>query len=151
MKRDVASCSVKDSCQEVARAMRDRHVGFVVVKDLAGGKVAGVVTDRDICMAAEAKRKPLADIPVKSAMSKKVHSCQVDAELTAAHLVMRKHHVRRLPVLKADGALAGVVSLSDLAHEAHGLSLFAASPDVAMTLAEVSSPKAASPGLRGRV
>lgn len=151
MNRDVASCSIKDSCQEAARAMRERQVGFVVVKDLAGGKVAGVITDRDICLAAEAKQKPLAAIPVRSAMSRKVHSCSVESELTSAHLVMRRHHVRRLPVLEADGALAGVISLSDLAREAHELAPFTASPDVAMTLTELSMPHAASAGLRRRL
>ncbi len=151
MNRDVASCWINDSCLQAAHAMGDRKVGFVVVKELTGGKVAGVVTDRDICMAAAAKSKALSEIPVKSAMSKRVHSCTVGAELTTAHLVMRKHHVRRLPVLEADGSLAGVVSLSDLAREANELALFTASPDVAMTLAELSGPRVASAGLRSRL
>jgi CBS domain-containing protein len=149
MNRKVASCSVEESCQEAARAMRDRKVGFVVVK-AAGGMVAGVITDRDICLAAASRRKLLSEIPVKSAMTKKVHSCSVDSELTAAHVAMRTHRVRRLPVLEADGSLAGVVSLSDLALEAHEVAPFTASPDVATTLAELAVPGASGhPG--GRV
>lgn len=144
MNENVASCNVNDSCREVARLMRDRNVGFVVVTEPEGGQVAGVVTDRDICLAGLSQDGPLSRIPVGTAMTKTVHSCLQDAGVHEVHLAMREHRVRRLPVLDAGGRLVGVVSLSDLARKAAERPEGKARPDVILTLAQVAAPRHSS-------
>ena len=57
------TCSVSDMANEAARIMWDRDCGSVPVID-AAGHVVGIVTDRDICMAAYFQGRPLSAIPL---------------------------------------------------------------------------------------
>ena len=139
MNRDAATVATSGSCSEAARIMRDRNIGFLVVTDLASGRVAGVVTDRDICMAGLSQYRPLGEIPIIAALSRNVHSCHEDDDVIRAHAIMREHRVRRLPVLDAAGALVGVVSLSDLARAAAGAQPGAAPAEIARTLTAVAA------------
>ena len=51
MSRDPATCRSSDTASEAARIMWDRDCGAVPVTD-AEGRAIGMVTDRDLCMAA---------------------------------------------------------------------------------------------------
>ncbi len=114
MKADVEVCALDDNLAAAASRMWDCDLGCLPVVD-GGGQVVGMVTDRDICMAALTRRQPLHDIPVSVAMAKEVLSCSPKATLVEAEEVMRSGQVRRLPVIDSDGSLVGIVSLNDLA------------------------------------
>jgi CBS domain-containing protein len=101
-----------------AQLMWDHDCGAVPVVDRATGRLAGIVTDRDMCMAALLSNRPPHTIPVREVMSREVRTCQEDDELRTVHARMREHRIRRLPVVDQDTHLIGVVSLNALAAEA---------------------------------
>jgi CBS domain-containing protein len=114
---DVKACGPGDSLNRAAQIMWENDCGCVPVADGAG-KVVGMLTDRDICMAAYTQGRLLAEISVSSAMSKTIVSCRADDAVAAAERLMREERVRRLAVVEADGRLAGILSLSDIARRA---------------------------------
>lgn len=119
MTRNVASCGATDSLADAARLMAEADCGAVpVLADAQTRRVVGIVTDRDICMAAYHTGKPLGELRVRDAMTTPVRTCRADASSGEAEYVMRDARVRRLPVVDERDALIGLVSLADLAREA---------------------------------
>jgi CBS-domain-containing membrane protein len=114
MVREVMSCSPDDMLNRAAQIMWENDCGCVPVVDSAA-RVLGMLTDRDICMAAYTRGQTLNHIPVSAAMSSEVFACRAGDDLLDAQKVMRKHQVRRLPVNDSKGRLVGLLSLSDLA------------------------------------
>ena len=119
MTRDVQACTIHDSLNGAARIMWDHDCGCAPVVD-AHGKLVGIVTDRDICMATYTQGVPLEAIPVERAMSRKVVSCARGDDLDTAHGLMRKYEIHRIPVVDSRGRLAGILSLSDVINHWHG-------------------------------
>jgi CBS domain-containing protein len=112
----VISVEKDASVLQVARLMRERSVGCVVVTEEIKGKhiPAGIITDRDLVlevMAAEADPNQLSagDIVVHSAIVAE----ETDGVWETLHR-MRSHGVRRLPVVDADGALTSIISADDI-------------------------------------
>jgi CBS domain-containing protein len=119
MTRKVASCADTDTLADAARLMSEADCGLIpVVMQATSDRLIGVVTDRDICMAAYRIGKPLGEIRVRDAMTTAVRTCSADSSASEAEYVMRDARVRRLPVVDERGALIGIVSLADLAREA---------------------------------
>jgi len=144
MKRDVAACHADDSMHEAARLMWDRDCGVVPVVERDGVTLEGVVTDRDLGMAALLSGRPIADLVVGDVMNREVCTCTEDDRLTDVHEIMRDAQIRRLPVIDEDGKLQGIVSLTDLVREAYSSSAKAAKArqrQVGKTLAAVSQPR----------
>jgi CBS domain-containing protein len=153
MTKDVRCCSRSDSANDAARVMWEHDCGFVpVVEPDGSGRVAGVVTDRDLCIAAYTQGRPLRDIPLDWIMSTRVFTCQAGDSLATAEGKMREGQLRRLVVVDAAGHAVGVLSLSDLARAARtrkGITW----TEVAETLASISEQRkaAASPGAGRRL
>jgi CBS-domain-containing membrane protein len=82
------------------------------------GHAVGVVTDRDLCMAAYTKGRPLSEIRVDAVMSRQLVVCLPSDPLARAEKLMKDYQVRRLPVVDAFGKLLGMVSQNDLVREA---------------------------------
>src|SRR5512140_1269573 len=122
MTMDVATCAPSDSLTRAAQLMWERDCGCVPVID--GSKVVGMITDRDICMAAMMQGKAPAQLKVEQVMSREVFFCAPDDSVDQASKVMQQRQVRRLPVLDGSGKLVGIVSLNDFALRAtHGQNL----------------------------
>jgi CBS domain-containing protein len=85
--------------------------GILPVVD--GGKLVGVVTDRDMYVALATRNKPASQITVGEVSTGKVWACKPDDDVHAALDAMASQRVRRLPVTQ-DGALVGVISMNDL-------------------------------------
>ena len=144
MKRPVKACSSHDLLHTAAKIMWDFDCGCVPVVD--GGKVVGMLTDRDICMAAYLQGGPLTAMAVSTAMSRELFVCRPTDPVATAEAVMQEHHVRRLPVVDDEGRLVGMLSLSDLAvesaRERRGKSKRDVSADeVVRTLGSVCEPR----------
>ena len=103
-----------DNLSSAAQIMWERDVGVLPVTD-QDDHVIGVITDRDIAMAAFTQGKVLLDIPVERSMSKNLYSCNQDDELDQAQALMQQHQVRRIPILDNNKKLAGMLSLNDIA------------------------------------
>lgn len=136
MIRAVKTCSAGDSLDTAAQIMRVYDCGCVPVVD-RDRQVVGIITDRDICMAANLRGRALKDSPVGSAMTKEVFTCEADQEISAVERIMRDRQVRRLPVVYAGNRLVGIVTLDDLAREARRESMRSSMRQV--TDAEIAS------------
>ena len=124
---------------DAAQLMWEHDIGFLPV--LANdGALTGVITDRDAFIAAYFQGKPLAAVPIRTAMSRSVASVAADAEADEAELLMSEHQVHRLPVLEG-GKLVGVVSLNDLARHAGAEADQLLEEEVALTLGAISQPR----------
>ena len=145
MSKPAVVCGETESLNTVARHMWDHDCGVIpiVTED---GRIAGIVTDRDVGMAAYTRGKTLAEIPVAQTMARNVFSCRADDSLESAARVMTDNQVRRLPVLDADDRPIGIVSFSDIVRYAstmaHGDGI---DQEVVKGLAEITQPRL-SPG-----
>jgi CBS domain-containing protein len=110
MCRPVSYCSPETSLAAAARLMEENDCGALPV--MQEGRIAGVVTDRDVCLAVA--RKAAADTTVRQVMSANVATCGVNDEIPGALAIMASRQVRRLPVVDERGGLAGVVSMDDI-------------------------------------
>jgi CBS domain-containing protein len=119
MTREVRACTIHESVNAAARIMWEHDCGCALVVD-GHGKLAGIVTDRDICMAAYTQGVPLEGIPVERVMSPKVISCSRSDDLETAHQLMRTHEIHRIPVVDSRGRPVGILSLSDLVNHKRG-------------------------------
>lgn len=150
MNNAVRSCHVEDHLDLAAREMWDGDIGSVPIVD-ADRKVVGIVTDRDICMAAYMQGRPLGEIPVTVAMAKKVVTCRPDDLVADAEARMQTNQIRRLPVVDGNGRLTGILSINDLARRAGAdrskATRAVGTEEVAVTLAAISQPhgKVATP------
>ena len=117
MSRHLHTCTTNDRLSDAVRIMWEHDCGFVPVLD-DEGRLVGVITDRDACMAAFFQGRNLADVHVAGPMAKWVVTCRAADPVATAAELMRFHRVRRLPVLDARDRLVGVLSVSDLAREA---------------------------------
>ncbi|MGW2131359.1 CBS domain-containing protein [Streptomyces coelicoflavus] len=102
------------SVTEVARLMRDRDLGAVLVTE--GDRLRGLVTDRDLVVRSLAEGGDPEQTTVAGACSDDMVTVRPDEELGHAVELMRAHAVRRVPVVD-DGHPVGIVSLGDLAME----------------------------------
>jgi CBS domain-containing protein len=97
---------------EVARLMRDRGVGSVVVCDAEGEPVA-MMTDRDVAVRVAADDRSLEE-PAGSHASRPLITGDPDMDLEEAAAKMVQHRIRRLPVIE-HGDLVGIVTIDDIA------------------------------------
>jgi CBS domain-containing protein len=116
MTPDPACCAPDDTLAAAARIMVERDCGAVpVVADPESRRIAGLLTDRDIvCRAVAAGRDP-SFARVGECMSFPVISVTPETSLEDCAGLMKKHRVRRLPVIDAAGACRGIVAQADLA------------------------------------
>ncbi len=110
MCRPVSSCSQETSLAAAARLMGENDCGVLPV--MREGRIAGVVTDRDVCLAIA--RKAAAETTVREVMTTNVATCGVNSEVPETLAIMASRRVRRLPVVDERGALIGVVSMDDI-------------------------------------
>ena len=107
------TCALNDSLAQAAGLMWENDCGILpVLSD--EGRVVGLLTDRDICMAAVLKGKDLGNIAVAETITGQVFTCGPNDEVRVALNTMQKNRVRRLPVLGADGELLGLLSMNDI-------------------------------------
>jgi CBS domain-containing protein len=147
MTTGVKTCRVDDSVERAAQIMWEHDCGAVPVVD-ADERLVGIVTDRDVCMAAYTRGDSLPQIPVSGVMTHKLHCVRDTDPLQSALALMRRARVRRAPVVDGEGRLVGIVSIADVARHACG-SLGQRShdlgpDDIARSMAAICEPHAAA-------
>jgi len=145
MTTDVKSCREYTTLNTAVQMMWDHDIGCVPIVD-RDNRVIGMLTDRDVCMSAYLQRVSLTGASVTSAMSKDVFSCSPEDDLTSVERIMRERQIHRVPVIDAQGCLAGIVSLNDIAREATRESQMkqpreVSEAEITFTLASVSAPR----------
>jgi CBS domain-containing protein len=143
MSRNVATCRPDDRLSRAAQLMWERDCGVVPVTVTDGGteRVVGMVTDRDVCMAAYTQGRPLADVPVATAMSHDVRTCGPTDRIGSALQLMAAAQLRRLPVVDGAGRLLGVLSLADVAREEARCHKVVPADELATTVEAISTAR----------
>lgn len=103
-----------ESAFAAARAMKRHATGTVLV--LAGGRLRGLVTERDIAVGVLAENRDPRTTPIGDICSGEVATLGPDDDLAEARRLVLECAVRRIPVLD-EGTPVGVVSAADLALE----------------------------------
>jgi CBS domain-containing protein len=140
-------CYPADPLSKAAQLMWDNDCGCVIVVDHLDN-VVGIVTDRDICMGAYSQGKSLAEIPISSACSTGVVTCNAEDTIDTVQRLMIENQVRRLPVVERDGHVVGLLSLSDLAQHADFVTTAQGARAAAHTLAMVMEAVSRSRGIK---
>jgi CBS domain-containing protein len=132
MTRDAECIRPEDTLQKAAQKMKALDCGCLPVCD--NNRLTGMITDRDIIIRSVAEGRDPATQRTREVMTPKVIACTEDQDVAEAAQLMRENQIRRLPVLGQDRQIVGIVSLGDLALEAHDEHL------VGSTLEGVSEP-----------
>jgi CBS domain-containing protein len=115
MTSDPCTIHADKSVAYAAKMMRDEDVGLApIVED---DKLIGMLTDRDIAIRVVAEGRSPDQVTVGEVATKQVVTIDPQQDLAEALRIMAKHQVRRLPVVKEDGRLVGVVAQADVARK----------------------------------
>jgi CBS domain-containing protein len=113
MTNDVFSCAPQENLATVAGIITQRDCGIVPVVD-ANNRVVGIITERDICIAASNRKVNFANIKAEEFCNEKIVSCRADEKIKDVLKKMRKNKIKRLPVISQDGYLIGIISITDV-------------------------------------
>jgi CBS domain-containing protein len=102
-----------DTLQEAALKMKEMEIGPLPVCD--GGRILGMITDRDITIRSVALGCDPRSTMVRDIMTREIIRCYEDEECEEAERLMETRQVRRILVVNRDEQLVGILSLADLA------------------------------------
>lgn len=106
------TCSPGTNLAVAAALMLDGDCGILPVVD--GGKLVGIVTDRDMYIALATRDRRASEMTVGEVAQTPVYTCGPDDEVQVALDTMRQHRLRRLPVAGFGGTVMGIVSMNDV-------------------------------------
>ena len=112
MTQKVISIDPAESVEVAARTMARYNIGALPV--CKGGKLCGMLTDRDIVTRCLAANRQPANTQVRQVMTEQVTAVSPDMQTGVAAHLMGRLQIRRLPVVE-NGNLCGMVSLGDMA------------------------------------
>ena len=137
MTTNVQTASRNKSLKEAGVMMRDGDMGAVPVVD--DGRLVGIVTDRDIVVRGVAEGKT-GDSTLSDVMTTDLVTVSPDSFVVDAIRIMGDKQIRRIPVADADGKLAGIISMADVALQTED------EREIAEAIEEISS----GPGFWGK-
>jgi len=133
MTRDPKVVSPDQPVSEVLRIMRSEDVGMIPITEGNGqGRVAGVVTDRDIALHLGDNDEKPSNVRVRDVMTTNVVRVAPEDDLSDVSRRMEDAQVRRILVCEGD-RLVGVIATADLAREAK-------KKDVGRVMERISEP-----------
>ena len=112
----VVCCEADTSIPDVAALMRKHHVGDVVVieKKDEDRVPIGILTDRDIVIETISLQLDVNLFSASDFMSAPVVTVREDEDFVETLRLMRKHKIRRMPVVTHAGTLYGIVTIDDI-------------------------------------
>jgi CBS domain-containing protein len=113
MTQSAVCCEPETNVGKAVEVMWSRNVGMLPVVDNQG-KLIGVVTDRDICIALGTRNLLPGVLTVGEIAVREVFTCKPNEDIHEALSEMANHQVRRLPVVNDQGVPQGVLSMDDL-------------------------------------
>nr|WP_232013994.1 CBS domain-containing protein [Glycomyces terrestris] len=102
----------EDSVRVLLARLAEHNVGALVVS-ADGSTVEGIVSERDVARGLHADPDVL-DAPVSRIMTPEVHTRVLDDSIEDLMVLMTERRIRHVPVVTADGALTGIVSIGDV-------------------------------------
>ena len=109
--RQVVSIGADAKVSSAVKILSERRIGAVLV--LAGGKIDGIISERDIVRELGARGPDILDEPVRTVMTAKVMTCRRNDTVAALMEKMTEGKFRHLPVVE-DGQVIGIVSIGDV-------------------------------------
>ena len=113
MTQSAVCCGPETNVGRAVELMWNRNVGMLPVVN-NDGKLIGVLTDRDICIAMGTRNRLPGELTVGEIAIREVFTCKPNEDIHEALYEMGNHQVRRLPVVNDQGVPQGVLSMDDL-------------------------------------
>ena len=109
--RDIVSVEAGMTVRDAVALLAEKRIGAVPVME--GGKVAGIMSERDVIYCLKSDGAAMLDWPVSRVMTAPAITIEPEVPVLAALSQMTKRRIRHLPVVD-DGELIGFVSIGDL-------------------------------------
>jgi predicted transcriptional regulator len=113
MTQEVKFCGPDTNLAAATEILWQNNCGSLPVVD-SDGKLLGVITDRDMCIALGTRNVRASEVAVRDAATKTVFTCTPNDEIHAALKTLRQHQIRRMPVIGANGKLVGILCLDEI-------------------------------------
>jgi CBS domain-containing protein len=113
MTEQVATCSLDTNLAAAIEILWENDCGALPVLDNSA-RVAGMLTDRHICIALGTRNIRPSDLTANDVMETRLAICASSDHIRSALQTMREMKVRRLPVITGDGVMEGIVSIDDI-------------------------------------
>jgi CBS domain-containing protein len=110
--RSVSTAGPETTLLDVAKILNAKRIGAIVIVG-PKGRVAGIISERDIIHALAAQGPVCLTRPVSESMTREVISCEETDTLDDLMAMMTARRVRHLPAV-IDDALVGIVSIGDV-------------------------------------
>jgi CBS domain-containing protein len=110
--RDVITAGASATVSDIARTLSEKRIGAVVITG-PGGKIEGIVSERDVVKHVGRDGAKALDLPVSAIMTKAVRTAREGDSESELMALMTEHRIRHLPVVH-DGKLVGMISIGDV-------------------------------------
>jgi CBS domain-containing protein len=115
---EVRTITSRATLEDVVAELVRFNIGSLIVRDVPGGQVLGIITERDILRALGGNSSPMSQLPVAQSMTRVLISARPDDDIMEAMRLMTTHRVRHLPVIEG-GELHGLLSIGDVVKAQH--------------------------------
>ena len=109
---DVVTMRPDATIAEVAKLLKAKRIGAVVVTDADGG-LCGIISERDLARGLADHGADLLTLRVGDLMTREVSTCSPDDGIDQLMQQMTEGRFRHLPVV-ADGRMIGIISIGDV-------------------------------------
>ncbi|ADU61181.1 MAG: CBS and ACT domain-containing protein [Pseudodesulfovibrio sp.] len=122
MTENVVTITPERSMMKASKLMKDHGISRLPVVD-ESGRIAGIVSDRDIKDASPSKATTLdmhelyyllSEVKIKDIMTKKVTTIRDDETVEKAAVLMLEGNFGGLPVVDGDGKVVGIITDTDI-------------------------------------
>jgi len=113
MTKNPTTCEMQSPVVEAAQLMEREGVGSIPVCE--NGRLAGILTDRDIAVRVVAGGRDPKQTPIQEVMTRDPECVKADDSIDRALEVMESRQVRRIPVIDGGGKLVGIIAQADIA------------------------------------
>lgn len=110
--RDVVTIAPKKTLGDAVTLLAQGRIGAIVVTS-GGGRIAGILSERDIVRVIGEKGAAALDEPVETAMTAEVRSCREHDTVNQLMEIMTQGRFRHVPV-EEGGKLVGIISIGDI-------------------------------------
>lgn len=115
MNTKVCFCTPSTKISDVAKLMKDNHIGCVPVCN-DSKEIVGLVTDRDIILRSVACDKDAKTTPISDIMTCDVCCCDCNKDVSDATQLMADWQIRRIPVVE-NNKIVGILTLGDITND----------------------------------
>ncbi|MBI4178412.1 CBS domain-containing protein [bacterium] len=112
MTKEVVTFAPETPVKTVIDQMLEKKIGSVVI--VAGGKPAGIFSERDVLKSLSKGTENILSQPVSAVMTANPVTIETTAAFTRAMEMMDTRSIRHLPVVDAAGKIVGILSIKDM-------------------------------------